>query len=387
MTEKITYYISSTVLGGQVVTELSEQGAKERTSVFAGGSELASQSITSGTQSVQWQHYDASGASYRGTDSTGQWNAAKELDPLGANAGLMKPITWNVPDKKGLPVPHPLIADMLEYPGGGCTLDRMPIPCEIRNNLMNAGNVVNETLINRGRGWEVFRDAVKPRGVGLFTTFTYSVDRYGEPRARGIVITVPQNSRAVPLQSPESLRQEFKKLLSDPDCKEFVEGVIREAESRVAESLRLNMGFEDLFENIAHQGGYVLQDNLNLNGYAISGAVERAKTSIAQGNAQVLIRTRHYYTTDKPRIVAERFAAQRRNYLASAFHETFHHIGRISAAFSDEALGRAAFKLTGDTTGLPSGSDVLEWSSYFDNQLMRKCMPDMVRRGEPGAIK
>ena len=133
VTQKITYYISSTVLGGQVVTELSEQGAKERTSVFAGGSELASQSITSGTQSVQWQHYDASGASYRGTDSTGQWNAAKELDPLGANAGLMKPITWNVPDKEGLPVPHPLIVDMLTYPGGRCVADGMPIPCEMLN--------------------------------------------------------------------------------------------------------------------------------------------------------------------------------------------------------------------------------------------------------------
>ena len=203
VTQKITYYISSTVLGGQVVTELSEQGAKERTSVFAGGSELASQSITSGTQSVQWQHYDASGASYRGTDSTGQWNAAKELDPLGANAGLMKPITWNVPDKNGLPVPHPLIVNMLTNPGGGCTLDRVPIPCEIFNNLMNAGNIEVAQVVAKERTgqaptlqggrstrseteWvlDIERTAIESFGVGLFGTEILTGWRADEPDER-----------------------------------------------------------------------------------------------------------------------------------------------------------------------------------------------------------
>ncbi len=78
-----------------------------------------------------------------------------------------------------------------------------------------------------------------------------------------------------------------------------------------------------------------------------------------------------------------RFTAQRRMYIAAAFYETFHHIGRTYPAYSDEALGRAAFKITGDKQGLPSGNDILNWSSYFDNQLMKNCMPDLVRMGNP----
>ena len=40
VTEKVTYYLTSSVLGGALVSEVSEQGAKERTLVYAGGSVL-----------------------------------------------------------------------------------------------------------------------------------------------------------------------------------------------------------------------------------------------------------------------------------------------------------------------------------------------------------
>lgn len=70
-------------------------------------------------------------------------------------------------------------------------------------------------------------------------------------------------------------------------------------------------------------------------------------------------------------------------YIGAAFHETFHHIGRTFAAYSDENLGRAAFEITGDTNGLPSNHDPLNWSGYFDNQLATQCMPDLIRYGKP----
>jgi hypothetical protein len=82
-----------------------------------------------------------------------------------------------------------------------------------------------------------------------------------------------------------------------------------------------------------------------------------------------------------PRVQARSFAAQRRQYLAAAFHETFHHIGKTYSAYSDESLGRAAFALTGDSQLLPNDHDPLKWSSYWDNQLMKHCMPDLVRAG------
>jgi hypothetical protein len=87
------------------------------------------------------------------------------------------------------------------------------------------------------------------------------------------------------------------------------------------------------------------------------------------------------FTSDPPRVQARSFAAQRRQYLAAAFHETFHHIGKTYSAYSDESLGRAAFALTGDSQLLPNDHDPLKWSSYWDNQLMKHCMPDLVRAG------
>jgi YD repeat-containing protein len=139
VTQKITYYVTSSVLGGALVTELNQQGVKQRTLVYAAGTVLASQTLPAGTEAVEWEHRDAIGASYRSTDSAGQWIGAAEMDPLGANAGIIKPPTWNVPDKEGLPVPHPGMADMINNPGGACVIDRVPIPCEIYANLVRAG--------------------------------------------------------------------------------------------------------------------------------------------------------------------------------------------------------------------------------------------------------
>ena len=68
-------------------------------------------------------------------------SAAGEMDAVGANAGSFKPFTWTVPDKQGLPVLYPGMAEMLTNPGGACVLDGMPIPCETYNNLMNAGGI------------------------------------------------------------------------------------------------------------------------------------------------------------------------------------------------------------------------------------------------------
>ena len=135
VTEKITYYLTSTVLGGELVTELSEQGVKERTLVRTGGSVLASQVVAGGVSSVVWEHADSSGASRRTTNASGQiWSGSLELDAVGANAGLAKPFTWTVPDKLGLPVIYPEIVDMITNPGGGCVADGMSIPCAMVNN-------------------------------------------------------------------------------------------------------------------------------------------------------------------------------------------------------------------------------------------------------------
>jgi hypothetical protein len=128
-TEKTTYYIHSSVIG-QVISEVSEEGAKERSFVFSGGSVLAVQSVDGSIQSVSWKHYDPSNASYRSTNSSGTPFEMAEMDPLGANAGIMKPFTWPPPKEPGILEPYYGIPE-LNSAFGGCVFDGIPADCDV----------------------------------------------------------------------------------------------------------------------------------------------------------------------------------------------------------------------------------------------------------------
>ncbi|HEX6044941.1 MAG TPA: DUF4157 domain-containing protein [Pyrinomonadaceae bacterium] len=141
-TEKVTYYVSSTVFG-KVMSEVSETGAKEQSSVFAGASVFAIQHVDAGGAMVTWEHYDASGASYRGTDAQGLGAGSAEMDPFGANAGLFKPFTWPPPKSTGEIEPFYGIPE-LNSATQGCVLDRVPISCDQLQRLMEAGGVRQE---------------------------------------------------------------------------------------------------------------------------------------------------------------------------------------------------------------------------------------------------
>jgi len=97
------YYIRSTVMGGTVVSETGPTGKKKKTHVMAPGAKIATQSqyTVNGnvTKSVAFEHFDASGMSFRSTTSSGvavsgdgQYEGAPaEMDPMGGNAGLSTP--------------------------------------------------------------------------------------------------------------------------------------------------------------------------------------------------------------------------------------------------------------------------------------------------------
>src|SRR6266542_2175089 len=75
-----TYYLRSTVLGGQVVAEINGAGGWARGYVYAGDSLLAVQ-----YGGVNWVHEDAVTKSKRITNSAGQVVSTVELDPWGAD--------------------------------------------------------------------------------------------------------------------------------------------------------------------------------------------------------------------------------------------------------------------------------------------------------------
>ena len=74
-----TYYLRSTVLGGQVVAELNGSGIWVRGYVYLGGQLLAVQQ----NGAVSWMHEDPVAKSKRVTDSAGNVVSTVELDPWG----------------------------------------------------------------------------------------------------------------------------------------------------------------------------------------------------------------------------------------------------------------------------------------------------------------
>lgn len=112
-----TYYVRSSVLNGEVISEVDSTGKKVKTHVYASGSKLAVQSEytynSTTTESVEFEHFDASGMSYRrslsngiGVVGAGDYEGTPgEFDPLGGNAGLTTPY---VEEPEPLPDPGPL---------------------------------------------------------------------------------------------------------------------------------------------------------------------------------------------------------------------------------------------------------------------------------------
>ncbi|HET8669063.1 MAG TPA: RHS repeat-associated core domain-containing protein, partial [Candidatus Saccharimonadales bacterium] len=74
----ITYYLRSSVLGGQVVAELTSAGAWSRGYVYLGGQVMAVQQA-----GVYWMHQDPVAKSKRVTNASGNVVSTIELDPWG----------------------------------------------------------------------------------------------------------------------------------------------------------------------------------------------------------------------------------------------------------------------------------------------------------------
>lgn len=127
------YYVRSTVLG-KVITELDQNGAKQRTFVYAGSQMLATQDVIPfyGSQGVTWEHRDPSNATFRTTMVNGDVSAYAELDPTGADAGLAAPIVLpDPPDESngGSHLPYPSFGSP-RRPGTTYSRDGVLVPAE-----------------------------------------------------------------------------------------------------------------------------------------------------------------------------------------------------------------------------------------------------------------
>jgi hypothetical protein len=133
-----TYYLRSSVLGGQVITDYDGQGARKNSYVYAGGSLVYEQL---NRQSL-WHVTNPLTGDVRDTDATGKLVNDTHLDPAGVNTGATDPANM-----EGDPVPAPLphagaCAAYLPHSLGGsgrCSVDGAEMGCAFVESLRRGG--------------------------------------------------------------------------------------------------------------------------------------------------------------------------------------------------------------------------------------------------------
>jgi hypothetical protein len=135
----VIYYLRSTVLGGQVVEELSSAGAKEKGFIYAGQKLIAYQSQNG---NVSLLHEDASGVTQRA--STPQSAAVSywaETDPWGAEVYHSDPYVQDPGFSGGRGEGGPVFPGFgdISMPSTGCTLDGVYSLCDFISRGVNSG--------------------------------------------------------------------------------------------------------------------------------------------------------------------------------------------------------------------------------------------------------
>jgi hypothetical protein len=141
ITERVDYYLRSSVLEGKVITELDSAGQKTKTHVYAGSEEIAEQRLynNGSQQSIWWQHLNpVTGTRFDGS-------LKKEYDPFGLELGDTDPYLQNAePDYASMGGSfyrdggNPFGAG-----SGGCQWNGMPVRCVMFESILRTQNVVD----------------------------------------------------------------------------------------------------------------------------------------------------------------------------------------------------------------------------------------------------
>jgi YD repeat-containing protein len=148
-----TYYLTSSLLGGQTVTELTSAGQKNATYVYQGHQLLAKQEASR----VLWLQADPAGISKVWIDQSGSITDRIELDALGSQTGNSGYIFYSWEEAFGTGIynyyqyqqqqyyslmagsPGSTVADSVNNAYRGCTLDGGTVPCEVAMGMANRG--------------------------------------------------------------------------------------------------------------------------------------------------------------------------------------------------------------------------------------------------------
>jgi len=143
------YYVRSSLLGGQVVTELNAQGQKTRGYVYASGQVLAIQNVTANGSSVYWRHIEPVTENFVEINQNRAVLTVFDTDPVGAFLGTSDPFeagaSPSYDELIGDRPSHDIDADPFDT-SSGCTLDGIPINCNLVMQMVNNGGAVTAPL-------------------------------------------------------------------------------------------------------------------------------------------------------------------------------------------------------------------------------------------------
>ncbi|MGI8469730.1 MAG: hypothetical protein ACR2N3_14895, partial [Pyrinomonadaceae bacterium] len=145
-----TYYIRSSVMNNETLTEVNYSGAKIKTNVIANGAIIATQDNLYNSQQVNFNQTDASGMSVKTLNSNGDVNTYEgtefspaELDPLGNNVGLSTPyIELNNNPPSEMPNEFKLFDESQLMVNGqrlSCSLDGITVSCSMAMSALQSG--------------------------------------------------------------------------------------------------------------------------------------------------------------------------------------------------------------------------------------------------------
>ncbi len=289
----IKYYVRSSVLGNEVVSEVFANGKKCKTFVRAAGAQIAYQSAHYSDTSplheaVFFEYMDASGMSHRTTDKNGVAmtveggdGAPAELDPFSSNVGLSTPYFEILPPfepQPEYPMLLPYYDDAPMWVNGQrltCTLDGMAIGCSQAFSMLGHSADIDYR----------HTDPMVLSQLGIFRSPIYGSRDFDDPTVGGgsgsdddpirigvgtetyfigweyhISWNPAQQRQERPLTQPEvtAVKENVKKNLSQK-CKDFIRDLIERSNQLTGGNAVSDVN--KILENISGFFGYLQPSN------------------------------------------------------------------------------------------------------------------------------
>ena len=378
-TTEVTYYVRSTVLGGQVLTEMNSSGGKQRTFVYAGGQVLAWQRILSGVERVTWEHRDPSNASFRTTNEDGTMNdqtstgdgAPAELDPTGGNADVLDPYLSEPPpeENQGSLISYGSFGDVSQL-GTTYWLDGIPMPADelfqmVNTHLHGRFGIVDWLARESDNDANYQSRWSGPRGDGRWVTTALPISSPW---------TVDWNSFAQPPQNPlkSDVGAARAKVENDNHCREALNKVLARArpdggskpgetptvflEHKFANGRPTSM---DIFDGLDRVSSATVVDT-GKSGVTRSGSVEYINDLSVDTGGSTIYKNSSYATRS------------REEKIFAILHEALH----MFSGFTDRALAVAAQRASGFKEGnidyFGSGAEGQRKASLALNDYIRR---------------